>query len=844
MHDAPELPAVPRMVIGERGSLAFDRLDDAVVDLFTKVVPDIPIPALVELLDAAWAHDRRRTVQVVFQTGNVRCDDGGKGDPKNFLCGLLWLWEKDPQTFLLNVHAIPVHTCLKHVLEVLLYVMMAQWSSRSSLDVYSFAVNQQAAARQAKMQRGFAVESKKRDHRRRCYSDALRVAFAASLDTPLESLLSSAPEPQPRAQRTWRDAETAERFRAFAAADVDRKNREDRKRVAAAVRVGELHIGRLEEHMAGMGASALTHRLSRGKCLHKHAAARCDCAPAAVHTFYAVVRDLFVSGLMAEIVKLCDASQLAAQQGGEGGAARLTGLDGIFAKFAPTQNGRHDKATRLHRAIAQYLSLALDAHPRGPELKTFLRVDPGAPPPCMLQRVLGRLRAAACVPESFVHGRWGEVVYNRVPSCSMAWNNRLFRKHDGERFAAHLEAARTGGGGARIHTGSLLPPDVVKDAEDAYVRTKELNEELATLLAQPPCAETGAHANAAQRISELRDALRVEEQKTALCKLQWREIVAAARKANEGGTMVRVPMADVSASMGWPMDGAPMRASVALSLLLMDVNPPPWEGRVLTFHDEPSLLDFGPRPPDNEPRDIGRLAHDLKMHGSGGGTDLCAAMLLLLEVMRSHDSAVAEGLQYEIVVFSDMEFDMAVVLDDLDGSCNSDTGTHSCGEDSMGSPMENSMGNSTEDGGSAASAASSAAGDDAGEGFREPAWGDSGFHDSASAGGSDRSTVFDEDEEDGSNKSVARAEWFTALERTQKQFTDAGLQLVPIVFWNLAASVSQPVGAASFSGVIQLGGYSAALLRAFLEHDHEKFTTEAMLRDILQKPAYEMLDVV
>ena len=831
MHDAPELPDVPRMVIGERGSLAFDRLDDAVVDLFTKVVPDISIPGLVELLDAAWAHDRRRTVQVIFQTGNVRCDDGGKGDPKNFLCGLLWLWEKDPQTFLLNVHAIPVHTCLKHVLEVLLYVMMAQWCSRSSLDVYSFAVSQQAAARQAKIQRGFQAESKKRDHRRRCYSDALRVAFAASLDTPLESLLSSTPEPRPRAQRTWRDAETAERFRAFAAADVDRKNREDQKRVAAAVRVGELHIGRLEEHMAGMGGSALTHRLSRGKCVHKHAAAECECAPAAVLTFYVVVRDLFVSGLMAEIVKLHDASRLAVQQGGDGSAARLTGLDGIFAKFAPTQNGRHDKATRLHRAIAHYLSLALDAHPRGSELKTFLRVGPEMPPPCMLQRVLGRLRAAACVPESFVHGRWGEVVYNRVPSCSMAWNNRLFRKHDGERFAAHLEAARTGAGGARIHTGSLLPPDVVKDAEDAYVRTKELNEELATLLAQPSCAETGALcSHCEQRISELRDALRAEEQKTALCKLQWREIVAAARKANEGGTMVRVPMADVSGSMEWAMNGAPMRASVALSLLLMDVNPPPWEGRVLTFHDEPSLLDFGPRPPDNEPRDIGRLAHDLKMHGSGGGTDLCAAMLKLLDVMRSHDSAAAQKLQYEIVVFSDMEFDEAVVTDDLDDSSEPrDTGRNGCDCGDECIHEDHSMG-------SLRSESENTVDDEVDE--------SSDFYDCASTQGSDVSTDSSGMAQSVVDEGAVEAEWLTAFERTQKQFTDAGLQVVPIVFWNLAASVSQPVNSASFSGVIQLGGYSAALLRAFLEHDHEKFTTQAMLRDILQKPAYEMLDVV
>jgi hypothetical protein len=205
-------------------------------------------------------------------------------------------------------------------------------------------------------------------------------------------------------------------------------------------------------------------------------------------------------------------------------------------------------------------------------------------------------------------------------------------------------------------------------------------------------------------------------------------------------------------------------------------------------------------------------------------------MLVLLEVMRLHDSAAAKKLQYEIVVFSDMEFDEAVVTDDLDGSSEPrGTGRNGCDCEDECMHEDHSMG-------SLRSGSENTVDDEVD--------GSSDFYDCASTQGSDVLTDSSGTAQRVVDEGAVEAEWLTAFERTQQQFTDAGLQVVPIVFWNLAASVSQPVNSASFSGVIQLGGYSAALLRAFLEHDHEKFTTQAMLRDILRKPAYEMLDVV
>ena len=61
------------------------------------------------------------------------------------------------------------------------------------------------------------------------------------------------------------------------------------------------------------------------------------------------------------------------------------------------------------------------------------------------------------------------------------------------------------------------------------------------------------------------------------------------------------------------------------------------------------------------------------------------------------------------------------------------------------------------------------------------------------------------------------SKWDTIYERCQKTFKKAGYPDLPtIVFWNLRASRSTPVADTNIKGVSLLSGYSAGLMRKFL----------------------------
>merc|ERR1711981_1083489 len=59
--------------------------------------------------------------------------------------------------------------------------------------------------------------------------------------------------------------------------------------------------------------------------------------------------------------------------------------------------------------------------------------------------------------------------------------------------------------------------------------------------------------------------------------------------------------------------------------------------------------------------------------------------------------------------------------------------------------------------------------------------------------------------------------WETIFENTQKKFKHAGYPDLPtIVFWNLRDSGSTPIANTNTKGVSLLSGYSAGLMRKFL----------------------------
>jgi len=86
--------------------------------------------------------------------------------------------------------------------------------------------------------------------------------------------------------------------------------------------------------------------------------------------------------------------------------------------------------------------------------------------------------------------------------------------------------------------------------------------------------------------------------------------------------------------------------------------------------------------------------------------------------------------------------------------------------------------------------------------------------------------------------------WETAHEAITAKFVAAGFPSAPlIIYWNLRASLSTPVPQANTPGVLLLAGFSAGLLRSFLEGNLAEFTPQAQLRKILERDAYAALKV-
>ena len=87
-------------------------------------------------------------------------------------------------------------------------------------------------------------------------------------------------------------------------------------------------------------------------------------------------------------------------------------------------------------------------------------------------------------------------------------------------------------------------------------------------------------------------------------------------------------------------------------------------------------------------------------------------------------------------------------------------------------------------------------------------------------------------------------EWETAHESITAKFTDAGYPSAPrIVYWNLRASRSIPVQDKLTPGVVLLAGFSAGLLKSFLEGKLDEFTPIAQMKSLLDQPIYAKLKV-
>ena len=855
----------PNMILGENQRPAFRNTDSACLDVFFSVVPGMDAENLRELLEKAWNENPELALRLIFNIGNVR---GGKQDRANYYRALTWLYEEYPLTFFLNLREIPKHSCLKCLLNLLMFLthpeseiygLEGSIRSLSAREAYMASLghtgHQRRAARrdrQLQLRREFAqslgayeiklvnglslqggrmtleqlrIPKVRRPRgwdsdgdgndidddgsaRQTRYSASnpskyyllmdtdwvspeIRAVWDAFARTRDEERADAARERRRSLQRA-RDEDVRARLQGLGSAvqnsacapltggaangvhdlDASKDSAEEGGPSPLTGRIGQpfgdSHAGAeitLSSLEVGKDGDSVRQSLSADGDLESGASADAQMPPSEgaldarkkrpdpraggeyLRRLYDEVADIFAKGIAEELA-------LANRN--------VKSLSGLHAKWAPTPDGMHDKATRISEGIAARL------HAAG---LLGLELDPGLDPAVArslqtdrMRKVVSRLRGVAKVPEHFVGtGAWEQVDYNRMASrCRLIFGEKVFRKHDAERYDAFLqsclEAAESGEsmpGLPSVKSGALLPHEV-----------------------------TARSANAGG-----------EETKLLEADLQWKGLVDGCVAAGAGQALRMVPVCDVSGSM----EGEPMEVAVALSLLLAESAPrdSPWHGRVMTFSGEPNLVEvpgipvYGGGKAANESasvaagdQDGGESGPDATSGASGGdgsaakggdgkmmhlaqrvdfvkgldwgmNTDVEAVFDLLLSRLKSAGATPEEVQKLAVVIFSDMEFD-----------------------DARGASLEPSN-------------------------------------------------------------------WGTAHESITAKFVAAGFAPRPplLVYWNLRYSPSIPVSRQDEPGVILISGYSAGMVRSFLEGRLENMTPAGQMWSMLGRGVYRRLRV-
>lgn len=233
-----------------------------------------------------------------------------------------------------------------------------------------------------------------------------------------------------------------------------------------------------------------------------------------------------------------------------------------------------------------------------------------------INRALKTVEVAQC------GGTWRTIEPAHVPGRAL----KLYRK-------AFLNEKLNGREGVR------------SEKEDRIVCAERFREHLGKVArgeATVKGADTVFPHEIVQKIARTRS---VEEEQ--LLEGQW---VAIREKVAASGKLAGkcVPMCDFSGSMS----GTPLQVSMALGILLSEVNHPAFRDGMLTFDSDPHWLSFKPG------MSLAQKVRYAGQHGQGLSTNFEAALKLVLQRMINAKVPVGEEPD-ALVVFTDMGFDAA-----------------------------------------------------------------------------------------------------------------------------------------------------------------------------------------
>lgn len=268
----------------------------------------------------------------------------------------------------------------------------------------------------------------------------------------------------------------------------------------------------------------------------------------------------------------------------------------LLAKWMPSANASSKTTKRLARSIYTYLEWSERTYRKNlVQLRTQLNL----------------------VEQGMCSRNWTSIDYESVPSKAANMYRKAFRKRDGDRYQAYLDAVEKGE--AKINAGTLFPYELVKpylSTDSAFLGTFS-DEEAAKPVQQDQTLEA-----------------------------QWKALPDYMEKPFNG-----LVVADVSGSMYMNGD-LPISVSISLAIYIAERNKNRvFANKFLTFSEAPELLTL-------QGESLAERVQNLSRANWGYCTNLISTFDLVLKAAIAEKLPASE-MPEKILIVSDMEFDMA-----------------------------------------------------------------------------------------------------------------------------------------------------------------------------------------
>ena len=419
-----EMPDLSNKMLTENGGMALRSTENPLVDLFYELEEVVSGPRLVELLDAAWAHDSLATLKIIF---NCRSIHLGKSTRPTFYRCTGWLLQHHPLTLVCNL----------------------QWLVRPVIEKKKKVEKTDAGGDDA-----VVIETKEADDSDPAHFD-VRNGVSHGYWKDILNILALA-------ARDLLDPLKSPRKLLNQVSDKKSKTGKTGKKRTHADSQEEITTEALKEEPTDVQEKPAKEKKREALLEHHETVVRRFEEDATFRAMYQTVVRLFAEQLK---------SDLAALHGTDRAAKAHISL---CAKWAPSLHCFHDRQTFVASSIAEVLHPASEFSPPLADREIYLRHAREA-----YRKDLSALRAHLRVVErNLSSNTLSSIDYARVPSIAMKNYSNLFASKDEVRFLEYLTSVESGS--ARISGATLMPSTLVKDARCPLVPApvlKKMNTE-------------------------------------------------------------------------------------------------------------------------------------------------------------------------------------------------------------------------------------------------------------------------------------------------------------------------------------------------------------------------------